>query len=199
MEGWVVWLTGLPGSGKTTITKKLLEKLEKENMKVEHLRMDEIREILTPERKYTEEERDHAYRALVLIAKLLSKNGINVIIDATGHRRKWRELARELIPNFFEVYIKCPLEVCMEREARRRDNLVLSNLYKKALRRLQTGEKVEGLGEVIGIDVKYEEPENPELVVESDKLSPEESSEKIFKFLKIRRFKKSLKFHDEKI
>ena len=184
MEGWVVWLTGLPGSGKTTITKKLLEKLEKENMKVEHLRMDEIREILTPERKYTEEERDHAYRALVLIAKLLSKNGINVIIDATGHRRKWRELARELIPNFFEVYIKCPLEVCMEREARRRDNLVLSNLYKKALRRLQTGEKVEGLGEVIGIDVKYEEPENPELVVESDKLSPEESSEKIFKLLK---------------
>jgi len=184
MEGWVVWLTGLPGSGKTTITKKLLEKLEKENMKVEHLRMDEIRKILTPERKYTEEERDHAYRALVLIAKLLSKNGINVIIDATGHRRKWRELARELIPNFLEVYIKCPLEVCMEREARRRDNLVLSNLYKKALRRLQTGEKVEGLGEVIGIDVKYEEPENPELVVESDKLSPEESSEKIFKLLK---------------
>jgi len=186
MEGWVVWLTGLPGSGKTTITKKLLEKLEKENMKVEHLRMDEIRKILTPERKYTEEERDHAYRALVLIAKLLSKNGINVIIDATGHRRKWRELARELIPNFFEVYVKCPLEVCMEREAKRRDDLVLSNLYKKALRRLQTGEKVEGLGEVIGIDVKYEEPENPELVVESDKLSPEESSGIIFKFLKIR-------------
>ena len=184
MKGWVIWLTGLPGSGKTTITKKLLEKLEKENMKVEHLRMDEIRKILTPERKYTEEERDHAYRALVLIAKMLSKNGINVIIDATGHRRKWRELARELIPNFLEVYIKCPLEVCMEREAKRRDNLVLSNLYRKALRRLQTGEEVEGLGEVIGIDVKYEEPENPELVVESDKLSPEESSEKIFKLLK---------------
>jgi len=199
MEGWVVWLTGLPGSGKTTITKKLLEKLERENIQAEHLRMDEIRDILTPEKKYTEEERDHAYRALVLIAKLLSKNGINVIIDATGHRRKWRELARELIPNFFEVYVKCPLEVCMEREAKRRDNLVLSNLYKKALRRLQTGEKVEGLGEVIGIDVKYEEPENPELVVESDKLSPEESSGIIFKFLKIRGFKKSLKFHDEKI
>jgi adenylylsulfate kinase len=180
---WVVWLTGLPGSGKTTITKNLLKKLEENNIKAEHLRMDEIREILTPEKKYTEEERDYAYRALVLIAKFLFKNGINVIIDATGHRRKWRELARKLIPSFFEVYVKCPIEVCMQREANRKDNLILSDLYKKALKRLKTGKRIEGLGEVIGIDVEYEEPKNPELVVESDELSPEESSRMIFKLL----------------
>jgi len=184
MKAWVLWLTGLPGSGKTTIARELMKKLKEEKIKVEYLRMDEIRWILTPKRRYTEEERDHAYRALVLIAKFLSKNGISVIMDATGHRRKWRELARELIPNFFEVYVRCPLEVCMERESKRRDNVVLSDLYKKALERLKTGKKIEGLGEMIGVDNEYEEPENPNLIIDSDKIKPEESSERILRMLK---------------
>jgi adenylylsulfate kinase len=183
MKGWALWITGLPGSGKTERAKEVLKKLEQKNVKVQHLRMDEIRKILTPERKYTEEERDHAYRALVLIGKFLTENGINVIIDATGHRRIWRDLARELIPNFAEVYVKCPLETCIERESKRKDNLIVSNLYKKAMDRIKTGEKVDGIGEMIGVDVSYEEPEKPELIIESDKLNPKESSEKIFQFI----------------
>jgi adenylylsulfate kinase len=183
MKGWAVWITGLPGSGKTERAKEVLKKLEQKNVKVQHLRMDEIRKILTPERKYTEEERDHAYRALVLIGKFLTENGTNVIIDATGHRRIWRDLARELIPNFAEVYVKCPLETCIERESKRKDNLIVSNLYKKAMERIKAGEKVNGVGEMIGVDVPYEEPEKPELIIESDKLNPKESSEKIFQFI----------------
>jgi adenylylsulfate kinase len=184
MKAWAVWLTGLPGSGKTVRAKELLKKLRKRKMKVEYLRMDEIRRILTPKQEYTEKERDYAYRAFVLIGKFLTDNGINVIMDATGHRKVWRELARELIPNFLEVYVRCPLEICMEREASRKDNLVVKNLYKKAIERLKTGKKIEPLGEVIGIDVPYEESDNPDLVVDSDKLNVKESSERIFQLIK---------------
>jgi len=183
MNGWAVWITGLPGSGKTKRAKELVKKLKQQNIKVEYLRMDEIRKILTPERKYTEEERDHAYRALVLIGKFLTENGVNVIIDATGHKKVWRELARKLIPNFTEVYVKCPLETCVERESKRKDDLIVSNLYKKAMKRLETGEKVSGIGEMIGIDVPYEEPDNPELIIDSDKLNIKESSDKIFQMI----------------
>lgn len=184
MNGWAIWITGLPGSGKTERARELLKKLEQENIKVEYIRMDAIRKILTPEKKYTEEERDHAYRALVLLGKFLTENGVNVIIDATGHRKVWRELAKELIPNFFEVYVKCPLEICIDRESKRKDNLIVSNLYKKAMKRLKTGEKTDGIGQMIGIDIPYEESESPELVIDSEKLNIKESSDKIFQMIK---------------
>ena len=184
MNGWAVWITGLPGSGKTVRAKALLDKLRQQKIKIEYLRMDEIRKILTPEKKYTEEERNHAYRALVLIGKFLTENGINVIMDATGNRNVWRELARELIPNFAEVYVKCPLKICMERESKRKDNLLVSNLYKKAIERMKNGEKINGVGQMIGIDVPYEEPDNPEMIIDSDKLSIKESSDKIFQMIK---------------
>ena len=183
MKGWTVWLTGLPGSGKTVRAKELLNKLDEEKIKYEYLRMDEIRKILTPKQEYTEKERDHAYRALILIAKFLTNNGINVVIDATGHRKAWRELAREMIPNFAEIYIKCPLSVCMKREANRKDNLIVSNLYKKALERKLGGKKKKLVGEVIGVDVPFEEPDKPELTIESYKFDPKESSVKILKLL----------------
>jgi adenylylsulfate kinase len=183
MKGWAVWLTGLPGSGKTVRARELLKKLDEEQINYEYLRMDEIRKILTPQQEYTEKERDHAYRALILIAKFLTDNGINVIMDATGHRKVWRDLARELIPKFAEVYIKCPLSVCMKREASRKDNLIVSNLYKKALNRKSRSKKKRLVGQVIGIDVPFEEPDKPELLIESYKFNPEESSKKILKLL----------------
>ena len=183
MKGWAIWLTGLPGSGKTVRAKQLLNKLDEMEIKYEYLRMDEIRKILTPKQEYTEKERDHAYRALILITKYLTDNGINVIMDATGHRKVWRELARELIPKFAEVYIKCPLTVCMKREAGRKDNLVVSNLYKKALDRKLGGKKRKSVGEVIGVDVPFEESNKPDLIIESYKFDPKESAIKILKLL----------------
>ena len=184
MKGWAIWLTGLPGCGKTARARELLNLLDKNKINAQHLRMDEIREILTPEKKYTEEERDHAYRSLVLIAKFLTENGVNVIMDATGHRKEWREMARELIPNFMEVYVKCPIEISMERESKRKDNLMMSNLYEKALERMKEGKEISGLGQMIGIDVPYEESEKPDLIIESDKLDQQESSKIIFQSLK---------------
>jgi len=72
----------------------------------------------------------------------------------------------------------------MKRESAREDNLVVREMYKKALERIKDGKEIDGLGEVIGVDVEYEEPKKPDLIMESDKLSPEESSKKIFDFLK---------------
>ena len=176
---WAIWITGLPGSGKSSVAKAVRRKL-KGNIQV--LRMDSFRKILTPEPKYTIEERGLAYRAMVLIGKYLVENGVNVIFDATGHKVEYRELARKLIPNFKEVYIKCPLKVAMQREANRKQNLVMRDLYKKALDRLD-GKEVDLVGEVIGVDVKYEEPKNPELVIDAVRLNANAAAEKIAKLV----------------
>ncbi|RMD59006.1 MAG: adenylyl-sulfate kinase, partial [Nitrospirae bacterium] len=113
---WVIWITGLPGSGKSTIAFHLKKYFEDAVL----LNMDEFRRFVTPKPTYSEEERDIVYRAIVYMAYILSRLGHNVIIDATGNRRRWREMAKELIgDNFYEIYLKCPLEICKERENRR--------------------------------------------------------------------------------
>lgn len=170
-KGWCVWLTGLPGSGKTSIAKKLCEMLENKGVYAQILSSDYLRKIVTPEPKYTEEEREIVYRSLVFAAKLLTDNGINVIIDATGNRRKYRKLARELISKFIEAYIRCPLEVCVERETKRTDEYAPKNIYKRAF----SGESKT----VPGVGVPYEAPESPEVIVDSDKLSVEECARKV--------------------
>lgn len=182
MKTWAVWLTGLPGSGKSAVAREL-EMLLK-GIKVQVLSLDRLRKTLTPKARYTEDERDAVYSTLILIGELLIKNDVNVIIDATAHRRRWRESARKKFENFLEVYIKCPLEICIERESNRKDNLVVSELYRKALERLRYGKEQERLGEVIGIDVPYEEPEKPEIVIESNKVRPNEGARLILEEMK---------------
>ncbi|MEM2896209.1 MAG: adenylyl-sulfate kinase [Candidatus Bathyarchaeia archaeon] len=172
-EGWCVWITGLPGSGKSTIANRLIEKLGK-NKKVQLLTIDSLRKVVTPKPSYTISEREIVYGILVFIAQLLTKNGVNVIIDATGNLRKFRDKARVDIKKFMEVYVKCPLEVCIERESRRDETFgAPRNIYRKAL----SGESLT----VPGLGASYEEPLNPELIVESNKLSPEECAEIILK------------------
>ena len=175
-----LWLTGLPGSGKSTILNELSKLLSESGIEAVTLSLDHIRKVLTPKPKYTDEERDIVYRALVMMAHLLVDQGEkNVIIDATGNRRKFRHLARGFIPEFAEIYVKCPLETCRVREAARRGQLVQKYLYKRA-------SEGELKGELPGISAPYEEPENPELVVESDVLSPYESAKKISNYVKLR-------------
>ncbi len=177
MLGWVVWLTGLPGSGKSTITRFLAKKLRNRNVKVQILSSDMLRRILTPKPTYTEEERDIVYGTLVLIAKLLSDNGVNVLIDATGNRRKYRNNARRKIKKFVEVYVKCPLDICVTREKKRKKTFGAPvGVYAKAL----SGKS----STVPGFGVPYEEPLHPEVVVETDKLNPKKCAEKIFLFIR---------------
>ena len=157
-----LWLTGLPGSGKSTILKELSQMLSGSGIVAVTLSLDHIRKVVTPEPKYTEEERTLVYRSLVLMAQLLAEHGEkNVIIDATGNRKEFRDLARRLIPEFAEIYVKCPLETCKAREASRRGQPVQKDLYKSA---------VEGKlkGQLPGISAPYEEPRNPEVLIASN-------------------------------
>lgn len=170
MKGIVLWITGLPGSGKSTIADKIKSKFPDFVI----LRMDELRSLVTPSPTYSEQERELVYRAIVYTAKMLFDNGHNVIIDATGNMRRWRELARQIIPNFAEIYLKCPFELCKEREAMRKDTHgAPRDIYKKA-----------GAGwPVPGIQAPYEEPLSPEITIETDKISEEEALVIIGNFL----------------
>jgi len=197
-DGWAVWLTGLPGSGKSTIAKEMKKLLKEKKINVQILRLDEFRRTLAPKPRYTEEERGVVYNTLILMAKLLTENSVNVIIDATAHKNEWRDKARAEIRRFCEVYIECPLNVCMEREANRKDNLVVSDLYKKALERLkrrekieekeivhkECGEKLSPLGQMVGIDVPYEKSSNPEMIIKSDETAAENAAVIIIKKMK---------------
>ncbi len=164
---FAIWITGLPASGKTTIRKALVKRLEDAGIKVQVLESDELRKIITPKPAYSPEERDNFYKIMAYIGELLVRNGINVIFDATANKRSYRDNARGAITNFIEVYVKCPLSVCMQRDPK--------GIYKKAM----SG----GSATVPGLQEIYEEPTSPEIVIESDKEIPDEGAEKIFQWL----------------
>ncbi len=116
--------------------------------------MDSIRKKIFPNPSYSDEERDAAYRSFVLLGSELAKNGVAVLLDGVGHRLVWRNLARQECSKFVEVYIKCPIEICILRESSRPQEAggVRQKLYLDALERLKTGKKINGLGKVPGVD-----------------------------------------------
>ena len=172
---WAIWVTGLPGSGKTVIAEKVRNILEERGIAdAKVLELDEVRKFITPKPSYSDAERDIVYSSLVYMAKLLVESGKPVIIDATANRRKYREKARENIENFAEVYVKCSLDTCMEREGRRKARYAPPGIYK--------GAKEEG-ATVPGVNVPYEEPLNPEVVVDSEKMRVGECAEKVVDFI----------------
>ena len=160
---FVIWLTGPSGAGKTTLANALCEKLSEMGLNVEVLDGDGIRSKLYPDLGFSREEREMHNRIVVQMAKLLAKNGVITIVSIISPFRETREYARREIERFMEVYLKCPLEVRLKRDPK--------GLYSKALR----GE-LEGL---TGYDGIYEEPENPELVLESHVMSVEEEVEAV--------------------
>ena len=166
MGGMAVWITGLPGSGKSTIA----DALKASHPDFVVLRMDDLRKTVTPEPDYSVAERELVYRSLVYLAKKLTDLGHNVIIDATGNMRRWRDLARELIPRYSEIYLKCPIAECMDREQQRQQSHgAPRDIYKK-------GEKG---WPVPGVNAPYEEPLAPDLIIDTGKNSVPEAVELI--------------------
>lgn len=174
---WGIWVTGLPGSGKSSIARQLRTRLRIMGIDVMSLELDKIRKVVTPEPTYTEEERVIVYRALAYMAHKLTQVNMNVIIDATANKQEFRDLARELIPRFLEVYVKCPLDEAMKREKRRIVRYSPKGIYNKG----KTGESKT----VPGLNVDYEIPPNPEVVIESDKVSVSEGVHSILSAIEL--------------
>ncbi|HEU5322453.1 MAG TPA: adenylyl-sulfate kinase, partial [Methylomirabilota bacterium] len=123
-ERWAVWITGRPGSGKTTIASRVVEALKRRGQPALLLDLAEARRVILGTHHAAPEHDDVAHRAFVYAAARLVEAGVPVVLDGTAPRRAWRELARTLIARFAEVQLLCPDEVCAERERATRWGLV---------------------------------------------------------------------------
>lgn len=166
-KGLTLWLTGLSGSGKSTITQALAIKL-KDSIPLEVLDGDEVRERLCKDLGFTKEDRFTNIERIAFLAGKLSKHGILVIVPVIAPYAEARALARSLSENFVEVYIKADLDTVIDRDVK--------GLYKKAL----AGE----IKNFTGVSDPYEEPKNPEILIETNKLNVDESVNKIIEFLR---------------
>ncbi len=162
-KGVVLWFTGLSGSGKTTVARKIEEILRQRKYKVELLDGDEVRKWLSPEAGFTREDRTRHLIRVANVARLLARNGVIVLCSFVSPyievRKRIREIVeKEKIP-FIEIYVKCSLEECIRRDPKA--------LYKRALR----GE----IKHMTGIDDPYEPPPNPEIIIDTENNTVEEN------------------------
>jgi adenylyl-sulfate kinase len=162
-QGFTVWFTGLSGAGKTTLTGRLETVLRERGHKVEVLDGDVVRTNLSKGLGFSKEDRDTNILRIAFVANLLTRNGVATITAAISPYRDIREQARQQIGHFVEVYVRCSLE-----ELARRD---VKGLYAKAMR----GE----IANFTGVSDPYEEPLNPEVIVDSERETIEESLDKI--------------------
>lgn len=164
----VIWLTGPSGAGKTTLAHALAQRLREMGKNVEILDGDAIRRALYPDLGFSKEARELHNHVVIHMAHLLSRNGVFVIVSLISPYRSVRQRAREIIKDFVEVYVYAPLKVRIQRDPK--------GLYAKAIR----GE-IKGL---TGYDGVYEEPENPEVRVDSSRMSVEEEVNTVLSVLK---------------
>ncbi len=163
-KGFTIWFTGLSGAGKSTLSEGIEERLKARGRNVEILDGDIVRTHLSKGLGFSREDRDTNIKRIAFVCSLLTRNGVICISAAIAPYREARQWARQEIGNFVEVYVKCPLEVCRQRDV-------------KGLYKLVDEGKLTGF---TGVDDPYEEPEHPELVVETNKETIEESVGRIF-------------------
>lgn len=183
MAGAALWFIGLPGSGKSAVARAVEAVLAKRGLPVTWLSLDARRKSYFPEPTYSATEREQAYARFVDEAAKIAASGHIVLMDASAPKRAMRDMARQAIPKFAEVHIRCPLQTAMDREAARPEGLVMAGLYAKALERQATGRQFPGLGQVIGVDVPFEENPRAECVVDAEHLSIEQGRDVVLAFL----------------
>ena len=166
----ILWFTGLSGSGKSTLAHTLEEKLFEMGIHTYVLDGDNIRTGLNKDLGFSTKDREENIRRIGEVAKLFVDAGIIVLTAFISPYKKDREFVRNLVEKdeFIEIYVKCPLEICEQRDVK--------GLYKKARAGI--------IKNFTGIDDPYEEPENPEIVVETHNENLEESVNKIINYLK---------------
>lgn len=167
-EGFTLWFTGLSGSGKSAVADRVGLRLEEEyGHKAERLDGDIVRQHLTADLGFTKEDRNTNIKRVSFLAELLSRNGVSVLASFISPYRERRQKTREQVTNFIEVFVKCPIDVCAERDVK--------GLYEKARR----GE----IENFTGISDPYEEPENPEILLETHEEEIDESVQKVIDYL----------------
>lgn len=165
----VLWFTGLSGSGKSTISERVYEILKDRGYEIEHLDGDAVREVF-PTTGFSKEERDSHVKKVGFVASLLQKHGVFVVASFISPYQDARDFVRNMCEDFTEVYISTPLEVCEERDVK--------GLYKQA----RKGE----IDNFTGISDPYEEPENPELEIDTTDITPDEAVQMVLDYLKDR-------------
>ncbi len=162
-KGFTLWFTGLSGSGKSTLARGVETILRQRGMKVEVLDGDIVRQNLSKGLGFSREDRDTNIKRIGFVCKLLTRNGVVAIGAAISPYREVRDLVRQEIGDFVEVYVSCPLEVLIDRDVK--------GLYRKAL----SGE----IENFTGVSDPYEEPLNPDVRVDTSVERPEESLAKV--------------------
>lgn len=168
-RGFVVWMTGLSGAGKSTLAQKLAREFRWRGRQVEVLDGDEVRQHLSKGLGFSREDRDTNVKRIAFVAKLLAQHGVIVITAAISPYREARAWARREIKDFVEVYVKCPVEVCADRDVK--------GLYKKAF----AGE----IEAFTGVSDPYEEPDQPDITVDTSIESVDESVVNIIQRLEL--------------
>ena len=166
-QGVTLWLTGLSGSGKSTVANRLASRLKEAGVKVEILDGDVVRTNLSKGLGFSKEDRDTNIRRIGFVCNLLSRNGVISIAAAISPYGNIRDEVRAGAKNFMEVYTDCPLDILIERDVK--------GLYKKAI----AGE----IQNFTGISDPYEAPVNPEVHLDSSKQTPEESTQAVWDYL----------------
>lgn len=171
-KGFTLWFTGLSGSGKSTLANEVADRLRSAGRLVDLLDGDVVRQHLSKGLSFSKEDRDTNIRRIGFVAHLVTRHGGIAITAAISPYRAIRDENRRLIGNFVEVYAKCPLDVCEQRD--------IKGLYKKAREAVAAGKGMS----FTGVDDPYEEPLKPEIVVDTSAVSVQEGARQIIDELK---------------
>lgn len=166
-NAFTILITGLPSSGKTTTASLLKKKLEEKKINLEFFDGDEIRKNICSDLGFSREDRIKNAERINFLAKLLNKHGVSVIISVIAPFKEMREKLKSEIANYVEVFLKCPLEVCEKRDSKGLYKIARSGIIK----------------DFTGISSVYEEPDNPDLICDTENEKPEQCVLQIIKKL----------------
>ncbi len=166
-KGFCIWFTGVPAAGKSTVATAVEKRLRARGVKLENLDADEVRKNLSPDLKFSKEDRDMNTKRLAYMASLLCRNGASALIAAVASYREFRDRARRMIPHFVEVWVDCPTEECRRRDPK--------GLYAK-------GDRGE-VNDIAGVHQPYEAPLNPEVHLKTDQCTVDEAADMVIRRL----------------
>ncbi len=169
-QAWTIWFTGLHGSGKSTVANKLLEILKEKNIEAELLDGDELRKTVSSDLGYSLEERNEHMKRVACLCKKIAEQGVIAIASVASPTQKSRDYAKKTLKKVFLVYVKCPMEICAERDVK--------GHYKKAR------EKEKGFEHFLKVSSDFEEPENPDIVLNTGKETVDESVSRLVQKLR---------------